>query len=550
MKFRKIILVLLVMFFLLAVVPAFALAGSGTETDPYQISNLDDLVELSEDDTLWDNYFIQTADIDASETISMNDSLGFSPIGYDENISFTGTYNGQGFVINNLYIDRPTSQYIGLFGYINNAIIINLGVINASVKGKQQVGILAGRATGTHIGYTAAYSSDISTINNCFTSGSVEGYVDIDLIPLFDFYIYYAGIGGLIGYADRTFIHSCYSESSVIGQDAVAGLVGRVNSGTTILNCYTNSIINGNSRVGGLVGFLGYSSQGLKNGYSISSVNGNKYVGGIYGKSIGSSVRGCFSVDSAYLNMQDSTLYLNSGWDFVNIWSINDSINNGYPYLKMNTDTVPGYNDNNITLPVELTSFTAITTSNNYSQISWSTASETNLLGYNIYRNDNENIDTAIRINTTYIQATNSSNGSQYSYTDQEVEMNSTYYYWLESTEINGFTEFFGPVLINFSDQADDNNEVILVSELKGNYPNPFNPETTFHFFVKTGETAEFTIFNLKGQIVNSILFETGEHKYIWKGTDKSGKKVASGIYLYKLKTESYQSVKKMIMMK
>ena len=227
-----------------------------------------------------------------------------------------------------------------------------------------------------------------------------------------------------------------------------------------------------------------------------------------------------------------------------------------YPYFGESWHRVPNIDNfsftypENVTLPVTLSSFTAITTSNNFANIQWTTASESNLIGYNIYRNELENMNTAIRINPTYIQATNSATGSQYSYTDEEVEMNTNYYYWLQSTEIDGFVEIYGPVSVKISGQSEDIEPVIPTSELRGNYPNPFNPETTFEFFVKEGETGEFSIFNLKGQVIITKLFETGQHQYVWNGIDNSGRKVASGSYFYKLKTDSYQAVKKMIMQK
>lgn len=61
-------------------------------------------------------------------------------------------------------------------------------------------------------------------------------------------------------------------------------------------------------------------------------------------------------------------------------------------------------------------------------------------------------------------------------------------------------------------------------------------------------ETATLTIYNLKGQTVKSAdFFGAGEHRHVWNGIDDSGKRVASGIYFYKLKTDSYESVRKMI---
>ncbi len=208
----------------------------------------------------------------------------------------------------------------------------------------------------------------------------------------------------------------------------------------------------------------------------------------------------------------------------------------------------PGMDD---TLPVELTSFTAVLTNANHSKIMWHTASESNLIGYNIYRSELDNISTAIRINPQYIEANNSPTGSEYSYTDQEIEMNISYYYWLESTEVSGYIEYFGPISLKIGEGEDIIDPVITLTNLKENYPNPFNPQTKFEFYVKEGESASFKIFNLKGQVIQSLdNITSGKGEYTWDGRDKSGKHVASGIYFYSLKSQSYSSVKKMVLSK
>ncbi|NQV17287.1 MAG: T9SS type A sorting domain-containing protein [Armatimonadetes bacterium] len=96
-------------------------------------------------------------------------------------------------------------------------------------------------------------------------------------------------------------------------------------------------------------------------------------------------------------------------------------------------------------------------------------------------------------------------------------------------------------------------NQILPVSEpqlfdytkLKNNYPNPFNPVTTISFGVKENETAQLSIFNIKGQIIGTKTFEAGEHNFNW---DASG--FASGIYFYKLETENFSKVRKMLLIK
>ncbi len=85
------------------------------------------------------------------------------------------------------------------------------------------------------------------------------------------------------------------------------------------------------------------------------------------------------------------------------------------------------------------------------------------------------------------------------------------------------------------------------------NYPNPFNPETTISFSLPKESKIELSVYNIKGQKVKTIVkdeFESGKHSIIWFGKDKNNKKCSSGIYFYKLKTEKFEKVKKMILLK
>jgi FlgD Ig-like domain len=97
-------------------------------------------------------------------------------------------------------------------------------------------------------------------------------------------------------------------------------------------------------------------------------------------------------------------------------------------------------------------------------------------------------------------------------------------------------------------------NDLIAVTALNGNYPNPFNPETTISFSIKKDN--EFTVlevFNIKGQKVKTMVNEelaSGQHSVVWNGIDDAGKSVSSGVYFYKMKAGTFQETKKMILMK
>jgi hypothetical protein len=88
---------------------------------------------------------------------------------------------------------------------------------------------------------------------------------------------------------------------------------------------------------------------------------------------------------------------------------------------------------------------------------------------------------------------------------------------------------------------------------LKGNYPNPFNPSTTVAFDLAEPSIVSIDIFNLKGQKVKTLAnkhFSAGTHTLVWNGADNEGVPVGSGIYFYRMTTENYSSIKRMMLLK
>ncbi len=136
------LIIILIMLTALPVQDQFA-GGSGTEEDPYQVETLGQLQAIA-DTSYLDKHFIQIADIDASETVEWSDSLVFEPIGwwqdFENNSPFTGSYDGSGFAITDLHIDQPNGYNVGLFGYIDGAVIKNVALKNGNVSGNTRVG--------------------------------------------------------------------------------------------------------------------------------------------------------------------------------------------------------------------------------------------------------------------------------------------------------------------------------------------------------------------------------------------------------------------------
>ncbi|RMI09273.1 MAG: T9SS C-terminal target domain-containing protein, partial [Calditrichaeota bacterium] len=89
--------------------------------------------------------------------------------------------------------------------------------------------------------------------------------------------------------------------------------------------------------------------------------------------------------------------------------------------------------------------------------------------------------------------------------------------------------------------------------ELYPNYPNPFNPATYFEFRIADFGFVELKIYNIMGQAVKTLVREKlapGRYAVQWDGTDDAGRQVASGIYLYRLKTGNFTATRKMVLLR
>ncbi len=131
-------------------------------------------------------------------------------------------------------------------------------------------------------------------------------------------------------------------------------------------------------------------------------------------------------------------------------------------------------------------------------------------------------------------------------YADQQIHVA------LNCVSNDAFIMFIDDVKITGSD---DNEDIVAVHKttLKGNYPNPFNPETTISFSVMNEAPVSLDIYNVKGQLVRKLVNDVkaaGEHTVVWNGKDNNGRAVSSGVYYYKMTTGKYSSTKKMILMK
>ena len=297
-------------------------SGSGTSGDPYLIATLDNLWWLSQNSTEWSAYYSQTADIDASSTSAWSGGAGFSPIG-NMYTQFTGSYDGNGFIIGGLFIDLPASDFVGLFGQASGGTIQDLGVTDVDMSGRGAVGGLMGSlASG-------------GTVTNCYSTGAVLGYGSSECLP-----------GGLVGALYEGTVNNCYSLCSVSGVvSSMGGLIGYLYDGCTVNNCYSAGSVSGSTDAGGLIGWDYWNGTNtVTNAFWDTQTSGQSSSDGGTGKTTAEMKTVATFTDV-------STSGLTAAWDFEtdpNDDSANDdywdmdltgTLNSGYPFLSWQNGT-------------------------------------------------------------------------------------------------------------------------------------------------------------------------------------------------------------------
>ena len=209
------------------------------------------------------------------------------------------------------------------------------------------------------------------------------------------------------------------------------------------------------------------------------------------------------------------------------------------------------------TLPVELSAFNAVTSSDFNSVIlNWTVESETNHLGYEILRSTERDFSSAIRVSSSLItEGVHNGTQVQYQFQDLELESGNIYYYWLVSISLNGSAEEYGPISIHFdSHQGDNHNpDVQLVTMLNKAYPNPFNPSTLISYSLKQTEPVVFHIYNVHGQLIREINLgsrDAGTYCLNFDGKGSNGRNLSSGVYMYRMTTPTYNATRRFTLMK
>jgi len=233
--------------------------GSGTKSDPWQVENAEQLDAIR---NYTSSHFIQIANIDLNLSPW---NQGWIPISLNEERPFTGSYNGGGYEIINLYINLPEADYVGLFSRGIAAEFNSIKLVNTDIIGKDLVGGLIGL-------------SQSGSINNVEVTGIIQGE---------------KYVGGIAGVFRNGIISNSISNISLSGHRNLGGIAG---IGETS-KCHFQGVITGidsgnnkSSRIGGLLG-EGFAINSATTG----TISGGSEIGGLIG--VGAAIASSSSGD-------------------------------------------------------------------------------------------------------------------------------------------------------------------------------------------------------------------------------------------------------------
>ena len=278
---KKVFLLSSLLFCFLVANAQFSGNGSGTSDDPYQITNADELFEVR---NALDASYKLINDVDLTEWIQENNpTQGWNPIN-----EFSGSLDGNGKSISGLYINRPTSDDVGLFGR-GGGTVKNMRLVRPIINGHNKVGAIMG---------TGPCGS-----NNCVISPIIEG----------DSYV-----GGICGYTPHGYEAVSYQfvyGGTIRGTSYVGGVLGYFEGRDDsypyssyyitkeIKNNYCSALIIADSRVGGICGGVpsNYFNSSKKSGCSYLCAENNLFEGEIIASTYIGNILG-YNYKDGYFN--------------------------------------------------------------------------------------------------------------------------------------------------------------------------------------------------------------------------------------------------------
>lgn len=233
----------------------FSGAGTGTEKDPYQVTTPDELFEMRND--LSAHYKLMN-DVDLSKWLMDNmPTTGWAPIG-TATTPFSGSFDGNNHSISGLYINRPSVTHVGLFGYVSDAMIHHVALLNPNIIGGQYTGVLCAESIN-------------GSISNCvIIGGSIESTAAN------------AYVGGIVACMNWTSnISGCYCSANIADESGsfIGGISGECANAND--NVYAGIIKGSSGITAGITNNSTYSRPTITRNICTADITTNGIAGGI-----------------------------------------------------------------------------------------------------------------------------------------------------------------------------------------------------------------------------------------------------------------------------
>ena len=197
-----------------------------------------------------------------------------------------------------------------------------------------------------------------------------------------------------------------------------------------------------------------------------------------------------------------------------------------------------------VSLPVQLSSFSAIRASNDV-QLSWSTISEVNNFGFYVERKL-DGTSSFVEVPNSFVAGHATTLEPQaYTFTDNTVTPG-VWYYRLRQVDLDGSIGYSEPVKVEFTTSV--GTETPATYGLSQNYPNPFNPSTDIQFSLAKAGTVTLKVYDMLGREVATLV--NGERAAGVQHVMFNAINLPSGAYFYALKAGSFTSMKSMMLVK
>lgn len=257
-------------------------------------------------------------DTNANGVIDINDTYwqdgyGWQPLG-NSSAAFSANFNGNGFTINNLYINRSTKSYQGLFGKVagQGTELSKLNLSNVRIVGASATGALAGSVNGTSV-HQISVTGSVQGLD--YTGGIIGNSLNNDVVASRHIGSVSAQnkAGGIVGASSNTNFSLVYHIGSVIGDESAGGIVGSLIG--NISDAYSAGYVSGNGNVGGIAGqvYDSGNSDSLARNYSVSRISTDAENNGQVGMLFGVIANENLALTSNYYLR--NTAYQNTSYD-------------------------------------------------------------------------------------------------------------------------------------------------------------------------------------------------------------------------------------------